>query len=71
MNVASLIGTRDGVNWESLSAGPASQVLGDFRGQAFAGFSKVVYLDSRGTRKRRKGSPDAAKPAAKRGKKKA
>lgn len=64
MMLATIIGTKDGSKWESLDAGTASKVLPNYRSGAFKGFRQVVYMDWRGTRKRRKGLP-AAPPAPK------
>ena len=72
MRLATIIGTRDGVNWESLAAGPSNEVLPAFRsGSLSSGFSKVIYLDTGGNQKRRKGTASGPKPkrAAKKGKK--
>ena len=62
---ATLIG-RKGDQWESISVGSAAEMRLEFKKGKFPGFDRVVYLDTSGTSRRKKGSAEAvkAKPKA-------
>ncbi len=65
MTIATIIGTRDGTNWESLAAGPANEVLPAYRSGAFEGFQRVQYLSTVGENRRKKGAPVSLEATAK------
>mgnify|MGYP003647648390 FL=1 len=67
MTIATIIGTRDGTNWESLAAGPANEVLPIYRSGAFEGFQRVQYLSTVGESRRKKGAPEAPPKAKAKG----
>ena len=61
---ATVIGLKGG-KWQPISAGPANEIREEFKHGAYKGFSRVVYLDTSGGTKRKKGSPAAAPAKAK------
>lgn len=67
MTIATIIGTRDGTNWESLAAGPANEVLPAYRSGAFEGFQRVQYLSTVGENRRKKGAPGVSLEATAKG----
>lgn len=61
---ATLIGKK-GDTWSSVAVGSASEMRAKFKSGKFPGFDRVVYLDTSGTSRRKKGSAAAVKPKAK------
>lgn len=60
--VATIIGAKGG-KWSSISVGPATEQREEYKRGKFAGFDKILYLDSSGGTRRKRGQKKA--PAAK------
>jgi hypothetical protein len=60
---ASIIGT-DGKAWKSIKVGSASDCREEFKYGKFAGYTRVVFMDSSGTVKKKKGAGKTPKKAA-------
>jgi hypothetical protein len=60
--VGSLIGLK-GNKWQPIAAGPANEIRDEFKHGDFKGFARVVYLDTGGGTKRKKGQPAAVSKA--------
>ena len=54
--IASIIGLKGG-KWQSLSQGPANDQRAEFKQNDYPGFERVLYMDSSGGTKRKKGQP--------------
>ena len=63
---ATILGLK-GDTWTSLGVGSGSEMRAAFKQGKFPGFDRVVYLDTSGVSRRKKGSAAAvkAKPKAK------
>jgi len=59
---ASIIGT-DGKTWKSIKCGSASACRDEFKYGKFAGFTRVVFMDTSGTVKKKKGAGKTPKKA--------
>ena len=59
---ASIIGLKAG-KWQPISAGPANELLDEYKHGDFKGFNRVYYLPTSGRVKRKKGQRAAAPKA--------
>ena len=66
--IASIIGLKGG-KWQNLSAGPASNIREEYKANAYAGFERILYMDSSGATKRKKGKAISKVATPKKGKK--
>jgi len=64
--VATIIGAKGG-KWASISVGPANEQRQEYKSGKFAGFDRIIYLDSSGGTRRKRGQkkPPAAKAQGK------
>ena len=57
------ISALKGGKWQPISAGPANEIRAEYKHGDFKGFDRVLYLDTSGDTKRKKGQPAAAPKA--------
>jgi len=60
---ATIIGSKSG-KWQSISVGSPADLRPEFKHGDFAGFDKVIYLDTSGGSRRKKGKKAAPKKKA-------
>tara|TARA_R110002020_G_scaffold168202_2_gene356877 strand:+ start:717 stop:950 length:234 start_codon:yes stop_codon:yes gene_type:complete len=62
--IASIVGLKAG-NWVNISCGPATEQRATYKQGNYPGFDRVLYMDSSGGTKRKKGQPVSATSPAK------
>jgi len=60
--IATILGSKGG-KWSSISVGSPVDLRPEWEHGSFKGFDRVVYLDTSGGSKRKKGQPAAAPKA--------